>query len=309
MHLNLAHLAYVIAVAKAGSITEASAEVGISQPAISAAIRGLEDTFGYKLFVRNRAKGLALTPTGRRFVGRAQKLLDEAGAFRDEVQGLGDRVAGEIQIACYHVISPYVLPPVISGLARDHPALSIRLHEGSLVDVVNIVKEGTADIGITYDMFDDSNVHLERLLPVRPHILMSKEHPLMAKKTISLDDLADYPFVMLDMPGVREYYQNLFRQNNIQPDVKFRARSLELVRSLVGLNLGYSFALLPILSRRSYSGDVIIRRPLSHDVDDAHLCLVSPKDTNRPRKIEAFADICRQEIVAAVEAHSLALVD
>ncbi|MBL4891067.1 MAG: LysR family transcriptional regulator [Rhizobiaceae bacterium] len=55
MHLNLAHMAYVVAVAKAGSITGASVEIGISQPAISAAIRGIEDTFEYKLFVRNRA--------------------------------------------------------------------------------------------------------------------------------------------------------------------------------------------------------------------------------------------------------------
>jgi len=168
MHLNLAHMAYVVAVAKAGSITGASVEIGISQPAISAAIRGIEDNFEYKLFVRNRAKGLSLTPTGRHFVNRAQQLLDDAAAFQDDVQGFGTQIAGEIQIACYHVISPYVLPPVFSSLASKHPNVNVRLHEGSLVDVVNTVKEGTADIAITYDMFDDSTVHLERLMPVFP---------------------------------------------------------------------------------------------------------------------------------------------
>lgn len=304
MHLNLAHLAYVIAVAKAGSITVASTHIGISQPAISAAIRGIEEAFEYRLFVRNRAKGLSLTPTGRHFVNRAQKLLDEADAFRNDVQGLGDRIAGEVQVACYHVIAPYVLPPVISGLAKQYPAVSVRLHEGSLVDVVNTVKVGTADIALTFDMFDDSTVHLERLLPVRPHVLMSEEHPLAAQKTLSLRDLAEFPFVMLDIPGVREFYQNLFRQHNLQPNVRFRARSLELVRSMVGMNLGYSFSLLPIMTQRSYSGDIIKRCPLSDDVDEAHLCLVSPKDTTRPRKTEVFVEVCRETIAAAIETHS-----
>lgn len=304
MRLNLAHLSYVIAVAKTGSITEASTQVGISQPAISAAISGLEDAYGYKLFIRNRAKGLSPTPVGRHFINRAQLLLDEANGFHNEVLGFADEIVGEVQVACYHVIAPYVLPPVVSGLAEKYPAVSVRLHEGSLVDVVNTVKEGFADIAITYDMFDDSTVHLEKLLAVRPHVMMSKDHPLVDHKSLSLDELAQYPFVMLDIPGVREYYQTLFRQRGIQPNVQFRAKSLELVRSMVGMNLGYSFALLPVISQRSYSGDILIRCPLSHDVENAHLCLVSPKDTPRPKKAEVFSEICRQAIAAAVESHS-----
>ena len=128
MRLNLAHLSYVIAVAKTGSITAASTETGISQPAISAAIKGMEESVGYKLFVRNRAKGLSLTPSGRHFVNRAEKLLDDASAFTDDVQGFGERIAGELQVACYYVISPYVLPPVMEELNRVHPDLNVRLH-------------------------------------------------------------------------------------------------------------------------------------------------------------------------------------
>jgi DNA-binding transcriptional LysR family regulator len=304
MHLNLAHLSYVIAVAKTGSITEASADVGISQPAISAAISGIEENYGYKLFVRNRAKGLSPTPAGRHFVNQAQILLDEAGVFQNKVHGFGDRIVGEVQVACYHVIAPYVLPPVVSGLAEKYPEMGVRLHEGSLVDVVDTVKKGVADIAITFDMFDDNTVHLEKLLAVKPHVLLSKEHPLARQSSLSLDDLSGYPFIMLDIPGVREHYQTLFRQRGVQPNVQFRAHSLELVRSMVGMNLGYSFALLPILSQRSYSGDIIIRRPLNHDVDNAHLCLVSPKETIRPRKIEVFSEICKHAIVTAVDAHS-----
>ncbi|NQV99843.1 MAG: LysR family transcriptional regulator [Rhodospirillales bacterium] len=304
MHLNLVHLSYIIAAAKTGSITSASVETSISQPTISAAISGMEETYGYSLFVRNRAKGLSLTPTGRHFVLRAQKLLDEASTFHNEALGYGAHIVGEVQVACYYVIAPYILPPIIRELKKQHPGLRVRPHEASLIDVVNTVKEGIADIAITYDMFDDSSVKLEKLLPVRPHVLMSRDHPLADRPSVSLNDLAPHPFVMLDIPGVREYYQTLFRQRGIQPDVQFRARSLELVRSMVGMNMGYSFALLPILSQRSYNGDVIVRRPVSPEVDEAYLCLVSPKQTSVPRKTEVFADICRRSIQQAIEIHS-----
>lgn len=304
MHLNLAHLAYVIAVAKTGSITGASVETGISQPAISAAIKGMEDAFGDRLFVRNRAKGLALTPSGRHFINRAEKLLDDVDAFQNDVQGFGERMTGSLQVACYYIISPYVLPPVMKQLSTIHPGLEVQLHEGSLTDVVNTVKQGIADVAITYDMFDDSMVVREKLVPVRPHVLLPDGHPLAERKAVSLKQLAPHPFIMLDIPGVREYYQGLFRQHGIQPNIKFRARSLELVRSLVGIGTGYSFALLPIVTQRSYSGGVVVRRPLSHDVEDANLCLVSPKDTPRPKKAEAFAEVCRTAIADAMAEHA-----
>ncbi len=303
MHLNLAHLAYLIAVARTGSITQASADTGISQPAISAAIKGMEEAYGYSFFVRNRAKGLSLTPDGRRFVNRAESLLEDVDAFHNDVQGFGERISGDVQVACYYVISPYVLPPAVEGLAKDHPDLNVQLHEGSLVDVVDMVKQGTADVAITYDMFEDSTVAIEKLVPVKPHVLLPENHALAARKSVSLQQLSSYPFIMLDIPGVREYYQTLFRQHGITPDIKFRARSLELVRSMVGLGQGYSFALLPIVTQRSYSGGVVVRRPLSHDVDEAHLSLVSPKNMPLPRKAQVFAEIFRDAIRTAMAAH------
>lgn len=309
MHLNLVHLTYVNAVARTGSITQASSDLGISQSAISAAITGLEATYGYKLFVRNRAKGLALTPAGRHFVNRAEKLMDDVNNFQNDVQGFGSKISGDIQVACYHIISPYVLPPVIESLAIEHPELEVQLHEGSLVDVVNTVKQGTADVAITYDMFDDSTVVLEKLVPVRPHVLLSEGHPLAKNEQVSLEQLEEYPFIMLDIPGLREYYQSLFRQHGITPNTKFKGHSLELVRSLVGLGLGYSFALLPIVTQRSYSGGKVIRRPLSNAVDEAHLCLVTAKGTEQTKKAKAFSAICRAAISAAVTEHMQLMVN
>ena len=83
---NLRHLAYVLAAADRGSITEAASELGVSQPTVSAAIKSFEERFGYRLFVRNPARGLSVTPLGRVFVKQARHLLRDAHDFdRDEI--------------------------------------------------------------------------------------------------------------------------------------------------------------------------------------------------------------------------------
>jgi len=71
MH-NLRHLRYVVEAARHGSITKASRQLLVSQPAISAAVRACEDEFGIRLFIRNPSQGLSLTPSGRTFIKRAR---------------------------------------------------------------------------------------------------------------------------------------------------------------------------------------------------------------------------------------------
>ena len=78
---NLRHLRYIVEAARLGSITQASRLLRVSQPAISAAIRGLEDEFSIRIFVRSPSQGMALTPSGRSFVNRARELLESARDF------------------------------------------------------------------------------------------------------------------------------------------------------------------------------------------------------------------------------------
>ena len=80
MAYTLRQLTYAVAVADSGSITEASARLGISQPAISAALKELEAEFGISIFLRQPAHRIALSPAGQRFINRARRLLRRARA-------------------------------------------------------------------------------------------------------------------------------------------------------------------------------------------------------------------------------------
>ncbi|MDX1575667.1 MAG: LysR family transcriptional regulator, partial [Kiloniellales bacterium] len=78
MTYTLKQLRYFAAAGETGSVTKAAALVHVSQPSISAAIAHLEQVFGLQLFIRHHAHGLSLTPAGRRLLGEAKRLLDQA---------------------------------------------------------------------------------------------------------------------------------------------------------------------------------------------------------------------------------------
>ena len=203
MH-NLRHLRYIVEAARLGGITKASRLLRVSQPAISAAIRTYEDEFKIRFFVRNPSKGLALTSSGRHFVNRARELLENAAEFERMFEETNDgQLSGSLELACYANSAPLLVPPVIRSFVDKHPNVEIGLHEGHLEQVATFLKDGTADLGLTYDIYLDNDIEYDVVAPLVPFVVMSATNPLARRKKLSLKDLVDEPLILLDSPGFR----------------------------------------------------------------------------------------------------------
>ena len=217
MTINLKHLAYVVAAADLGSITRAGAALEVSPPAISAAIKGFEKRYGYRLFVRNPARGLAPTSPGRSFIAQARRLLEAERGFDNRAQGIGQELVGELHVGCYFITAPFLLGQVVRRLASRHPNLKLTMHEGDLIEVVRNLKAGHTDIAVTYDIYLDGGVEFEPLFETSPHVIISERDPLAAKPTVSLHDLVDRPMVLLDLPATQDYFLNYFHARGLVP--------------------------------------------------------------------------------------------
>ena len=293
MTINLKHLAYVVAAADLGSIARASAALDVSPPAISAAIKGFERQYGYRLFVRNPARGLAVTPSGRSFVTQARRLLDAERGFDNRAQGIGQQLIGELHVGCYFITAPFLLGRIARRLASRHPDLTMTLHEGDLIRVVRDLKAGRTDVAVTYDIYLDGGVKFEPLFQTSPHVIISKHDPLAAKPVLSLRDLVDKPMVLLDLPATQDYFLSYFHAHGLVPDVRYRLRSFEMIRTLVGAGIGFSFGFLPLPVARSYQGNLLLRRPLEESVPSPNVCLAFLKDMLPTRGHEAFMKAAR----------------
>ena len=273
MTVNLRHLAYVVTAADFESITRAGVALGVSPPAISAAIKGFEQRYGYRLFVRNPARGLALTSPGRSFVTQARRLLEAERGFDNRARGIGQELVGELHVGCYFITAPFLLGQVVRRLASGHPNLKLTMHEGDLIQVVRDLKAGRTDIAVTYDIYLDGGVVFEPLFATSPHVIVSERDVLAARPRLSLRDLVDRPMVLLDLPATQDYFLSYFHAHGLVPDVRYRLKSFEMVRTLVGAGAGFSFGFLPLPVMRSYQGNVLLRRPLEESVPGPNVCL------------------------------------
>ncbi len=293
MLANLRKLSYIVAVADAGSITKAARGLNISQPALSTLVKAAEADFGFQIFIRSRSRGVSLTPKGRGFVLRARRLLDEAREFQAETMGLADRLSGTVEVGCFTTIAPFIIPPIMRVFGRRYSNMLVNVHEGDLVEVLGFLKSGVADIAITYDMYLDNTVTFESLTDLAIQVGLSVDDPLAQQSSITIEQLEDKPMILLDFPVTEVYFQNVLRNQGVEPRIKYRAKTTQMIRSMVGAGEGYALFLLRPLGETTTDGSQIAYVPLESKQVPPRLGLAFSNQCIPIRIINAFAEECR----------------
>lgn len=147
--MELTALRYFVAAGEHRTLSEAALSIPISQPAMSAAIRRLEDEFGVRLLNRSRGRGsLQLTPAGERVLRGARRVLSDAERIVEDL-GRWKRVEhGTLRIAAGTAALEYFLPRPVARTARSYPGLQIALHEDRSARVLEQLRAGDLDVGV-----------------------------------------------------------------------------------------------------------------------------------------------------------------
>ena len=292
MH-NIRHLSYIVKIAELGSLTKAAEEFRLSPPALTSAVRGYETRFGSKLFIKTPKDGLTPTYMGRRFVDGARKLLAGVEEFEREIFGIQNELAGQLEVGCYAYCAPVVLPDIINAMTCKYPGASVGIHEGSLDQVIGWLRTGIVDIAVTYDLFVGPSVKFETLATLSPFAILPANAPLAKKKIISLNDLKNLPIIVLEVSGVQEYFHNFLTTHNISPKTKYRTKTFEMVRSLIGSGGGYSLGLTNWKSSETADGGQVVNVPLKEKAPKARVVLAFRNAADSSPLINAFAEVCR----------------
>ena len=222
-----------------GSFTKAAAELGYTQSGISHMLAALERECGCTLLYRDRS-GVRLSSDGEvllplfRTVENAQKEL--LGKL-SELQGLE---AGLISIGTVTSVSVHWLPSIIQEFHAAHPQIQFRLRYGQdYVEIEKWISEGLVDCGFiglpaTYPHLNLRTLRRDAFVAVLP-----REHPLAARSSISLHELADQPFIRLEEGNDNEIAA-LFSESGIQPKVCFTAWDNQTILAMVSKGLGVS---------------------------------------------------------------------
>jgi len=248
--VKLQQLRYLTAIVRSHLNISAAAEtLYTSQPGISKQLRLLEEELGVELFSRNGKHLTEVTPVGRQIIAKAEGILREVNNIQILAEEYRDDRRGNLSIATTHTQARYALPSVIKAFRERYPAVTLQVHQGSPVQIAELVQSGEVDFAIATEateLFEDL-VMMPCYIWERC-VLTPVGHPLVALDHLSLFDVAQYPLVtyVFGFTG-RSQLDEAFRSAKLKPNVVFTATDADIIKTYVRLGMGVG-----IMARMAY---------------------------------------------------------
>jgi len=261
-----------LAVGTFGGFRRAADALRITQPAVSARIKTLEDSLGVPLFERGRG-GPALSAAGRALRPHAEQLLRAVALARQAVHDLRPASGGALQIAAVLSICTYLLPDVLQRFQAAHPKVLITVRSGHSKEVLEMVLRGEAELGLARSLHHPAVETVS--LRDDPLILVGRPSAARSRRA-RLEEIADRPLIFFDR-GSSDWTltHGLFRRAALVPNVALEVETIETAKRMVERGMGLAF--LPHLAvgrelrRRSLVAiEIADAEPLSRSLDMIH---------------------------------------
>lgn len=288
-----------VAVAEHLHFGRAAAALGMAQPPLSRTIQSLEQTLGVPLFARTKRQ-VALTPAGETLLPEARQILRQleslaAGARRVAAGEVGTISLGFIASASYNV-----LPELLSGFRRRHPAVRFALQEATSDAAIAALRAGEIDAGLVLPPVEDPALEY---VPVFRDTLVAA---LPASRygrgptPVSLRSLAASPFILFprkSAPGLHDLIVSFCRQAGFSPRVEQEAIQMQTIVSLVAADMGV--ALVPAsLEQLRRTG--VVYRPLAERSPKVETGLAWRQAAASPA-LAAFIALAKEYLLTARE--------
>lgn len=235
--LNCFYIAY-----KYSNFSKAADHMGISQPALSQAIREMEAEIGHALFDRTTRR-VRLTETGRQFLATAERAINAFDQARDELSNLAAGKAGQVTISCLPSVGIGLLPRLLPGFQAANPGITVEIMEEKLDAVMQRVRSGGADFGLSNTLDLDPDLQAEPLLSDSYALICRHDHPLAQRSYVKWSELAADNTVLVAMArdsGIWREMEAALHESGFVPRVTYRASSPATVLAIVATGIGVS---------------------------------------------------------------------
>jgi len=286
--LELRHLRYFVAVAEESSFTAAAARLGLAQQSLSQQIAVLERRLKARLFDRD-TRGTRLTEPGRVFLPEARAVLAAADRAAATVARAARGEVGRVDLAFLSSAANTLLPPIVRALRDRFPDWELTTDAVSIAELVTGVRTGRYDLGFSRPPLVDDLA--TRVIATEPACAVLPEgHPLAARATLRLADLADEPWVLTPrdswLPWHRKYDEE-YAAAGFRPRVVQRAASAQGLLALVAAGVGVTRLAASARTLRS-SGVVFVR--LVDEVTETVVTWRPDRETALVRNVLAVVD-------------------
>ena len=240
--VRLEQLDAFVEVAGRGSLSQAADALYVTQPTLTARIKGLEAELNATLFVRS-GRGMRLSDAGRAFLPYAERTLDAARAGRAMLDELARGESGQLSLGAAPAVSTYVLPGILTRFRRTHPKVGLAVRTGHSEEVLELVLRDQVQVGLGRALHHPQ-VEAIPLYEDELVLVVDPKHPLAAAETVEPDRLADIQLILFDRTSsYHRLTSEFFEQVGAVPRGVMELDNIDAAKQMVGLGLG--IALLP----------------------------------------------------------------
>ncbi len=304
--MRLEQLQAFLAVAETGNFQQAAQRCGVSQSTISRQVQSLEATVGILLF--HRQGNAKLTVGGDRLLFHAKKICQIWSSAEQELLDLQAGKQTELCVAGIPSACAYQLPPILQKFSKTYPNVQLRVTTLGSDRALKVLKDGLIDIAIVMNnpfLTASSEMVVEKLYEEKIQLLLTVNHPLCRKESLTWKDLHDVPqAVFKDGYGLQRIVQDQFNRQELRLNAVLELNSLEAFRGVV--KQGSLIALLPetFLVKLTHDPDLVVRS-LNEPCLTREIVLVTTSDRIQIPPIQYFcklaAQMIQQEIPSALK--------
>jgi DNA-binding transcriptional LysR family regulator len=290
--MDFENLRTFLEVSRLKSFSKAAQRLLRTQPAVSAQIRSLEQEVGARLFDRDGGK-VTFTSAGRLFEPFAEFCVERQKHIMLAIAEQERAPRGELAISANEATHLYVLPPVFALFRRQYPRVVLSVVRAERIRTLESVVNREVDFGVVSMPARDSRLIVELIHRDELALVAPKGHPLAARGTVRLQELAKVPLLLPTHGRRREQIDELFRVNELSPRVAMEVESSEMLKRYIGAGLGLGFLPRTNVAEEERGGSLHLLAiegvRLARD-----LALVFRKDRQLSRAAQEFLEIATQ---------------
>ena len=288
--MHLEELQWFVVLAETEHVTDAAAELGISQPTLSRALARFEDQAGTQLFDRINRR-LQLNPYGQIMLEHARRSLAEMRSATERIDALRNPDSGRVRLAFLHSLASWYVPEQLRRFRQDMPGIGFELFQGPAHEITHRVRNGQADLAITAPHPEGPGFAWHQLYVERLCLAVPRGHRLADRSRVRLSAAAGEPFVALGrQSGLRQVTDDLCAQEGLDPEIVFEATEIPTMEGLVAA--GFGVAVVPVPREGAESSAVHV--PLSNVGAKREVGLVWDRDHPLSPPADRFAHFLKQ---------------
>lgn len=239
--LNFNQLRVFCQAARYLSCTKAAEKLYITQPAVTAQVKQLEDACNLKLFKR-KGRRIFLTDEGKTLYDYAVKVFEYEKEIESIIVEMKELKRGILRLGTTKAYARYFMPFLITGFRDAYPHVKIYLDEGSSLDMIRSLIDLKNEVALISKTEDNADVRFIPFSQEELVLITAPDHSLARRKSVLARDLKDEPIIMKERgSGTRKVVNELFAKKDLTPNILMETSNTEFIKQVVERGDGVSF--------------------------------------------------------------------